>query len=134
LPLLPAELRGPIVRFAVVPLASITLGAVLLITEATLGLRLTLWSIWLLLLGLAIAGVIAGTPERQPRQVAVDNGRVRELAGISLLGAVLALGATVQSLVVGAKPVPGDDWGHYLLYADQIAQRHSLALANPYWM
>jgi hypothetical protein len=40
----------------------------------------------------------------------------------------------LQSRVIGGSPVPGTDWGHYLLYPNEVARQHSLVIDNPYWM
>jgi hypothetical protein len=136
-PFLPRELRVPVIRIAVVPLAGAAISSVAIITMASLDIALTKWTLWLLLLGLAATGYLVSflTPP-----LSVDATRTRadfptsEGATLVFLGAVLFLGIGLQALILGGKPVPGTDWGHYLLYADEIRQRHSLLIHNPYWM
>ena len=57
-----------------------------------------------------------------------------EGATLAFLGAILCIGITLQSLILGGKPLPGQDWGHYLLYVDEIQTQNSLLIDNPYWM
>ena len=57
-----------------------------------------------------------------------------EGATLALLGAAVAIGVTLQGLIVGGKPLPGQDWGHYLLYVDEIRKQGSLLIDNPFWM
>jgi hypothetical protein len=136
-PFLPRELRVPVVRIAVVPLAGAAISSVAIITLASVGIPLTESSLWLLLLALAAAGFVASflIPSSAVDAIPMPAGfPTSEGTTLILLGAVLFLGISLQALILGGKPVPGTDWGHYLLYADQIRERHSLLIHNPYWM
>src|SRR4029079_70137 len=57
-----------------------------------------------------------------------------EAIGLLLLGGVVCLGVTLLPVMVDGRALPGQDWGHYLLYTDEIRQKHSLLIDNPYWM
>jgi hypothetical protein len=57
-----------------------------------------------------------------------------DLAEGAVLLAVLALDVVLGWRVVGRLPVPGGDWAHYMLYADEIRRHGSLLIDNPYWM
>jgi hypothetical protein len=137
-PLLPVELTAPAVRLAVVPLVGVAVSSIAMITESALGIPLTGLTVRMVLLLVTAAGLAAS--------IAIDmrsrsRGAAREATAgpaeaptLLLLGAVLCLGLTLEGLIVGGKPLPGQDWGHYLLYVDQIRHQHSLLIDNPYWM
>lgn len=137
-PLLPLELRAPAVRVAVVPLVGVAVSSIAVITESTLGIALTGLSVRLLLLLVTAAGLVAsiaiGTRPAGRGPAGEMTVGPAEGPTLLLLGAALCLGITLEGLVVGGKPLPGQDWGHYLLYVDQIRHQHSLLIDNPYWM
>jgi hypothetical protein len=132
---LPAELTAPVVRFAVVPVLGAAISSVVIISASSAGVPLTSTSVRLLLFGVTIVSLgvqmAVGTPRARSRPL---SDRSAEVVGLLLLGGVICLGVTLQALIVGGLPVPGADWGHYLLYTDQIRQKHSLLIDNPYWM
>jgi hypothetical protein len=81
----------------------------------------------------AVAAVVAGglalrLPEPPLR---VARGELAAAGGLLL---ALVVGVVIEQRVVGETPVPGNDWAHYVLYADQIARHGSLLIDNPYWM
>lgn len=135
-PFLPRELAAPAVRVTVIPLVGLATASIAIITASTLAVPLTSLSIRLLLAAVAVAGVVASARFGSGREAsqAVAAARSGEGTVLVLLGAVLCLGITLEALIVGGKPLPGQDWGHYLVYADQIRQQHSLLINNPYWM
>ena len=70
----------------------------------------------------------------EPLQTSRHASSPGEGATLALLGAAVAIGVALQGLIVGGKPLPGQDWGHYLLYVDEIRKHGSLLIDNPYWM
>ena len=135
-PFLPAALRSPGVRVAVVPLVGVALSSIVVITVSAVA-PVTGTSVRAALLALVAAAFVASLRSRSRRQASSAERREdlsSEAAVLALLGAALALGITLQAFVLGARPVPGQDWGHYLLYADEIRKQHALLIDNPYWM
>jgi hypothetical protein len=132
---LPDELRAPVVRFAVVPVLGAAISSVLIISASSAGIPLTATSVRLILLVVALgclAVQIVLGPSTATSHLSV--ARSTEAVGLLLLGAVVCLGVALQGLIVGGLPLPGQDWGHYLLYTDEIRRTHSLTVDNPYWM
>ncbi|MDQ4082608.1 MAG: hypothetical protein M3123_06935 [Actinomycetota bacterium] len=135
-PFLPAELRSPGVRVAVVPLVGAALSAIAVITVSAVA-PLTGTSVRAVLLALVAVAFVASLRPRSRPLVSPAETREdlsSEAAVLVLLGAALALGITLQAFVLGARPIPGQDWGHYLVYADEIRRQHALLIDNPYWM
>jgi hypothetical protein len=137
-PLLPVELRAPAIRVAVLPLVGLAVSSIMIITASALGIPLTGLSVRMLLLFVTAAGFAASISVEsrgaQRAHATAARAEPAEVSTLLLLGAAVCLGITLESLIVGGKPLPGQDWGHYLLYADQIRHGHSLAVDNPYWM
>jgi hypothetical protein len=132
---LPAELTAPVVRFAVVPLLGAAISSIVIISASSAGVPLTGTSVRLLLLAVTLGSLAVQIGFGQSATTpGLPVDRSTEAVGLLLLGAVLCLGVTLQALIVGGVPVPGQDWGHYLLYTDEIRRTHSLIIDNPYWM
>ncbi len=132
---LPVELTAPVVRFAIVPVVGAAISSVVFISASTANIPLTDASVRLLLLAVTLCSLavqIVVGPSTTASALKVD--RSAEAIGLLLLGAAVCLGVTLQALIVGGLPVPGQDWGHYLLYTDEIRHTHSLTIDNPYWM
>ncbi len=130
IPLLPKAARqSPTAAVAASPALGLAGAAVALVSLSALGLPLTGLSVRALLIVLAGAAVLA-LPAAEPRLLLAGAER---WAAVGLAGAV-ALGLILQARVLAGSPVPGNDWGKYLLYADEIRRGHSLLIDNPYWM
>jgi len=52
----------------------------------------------------------------------------------AILVACLTLAALLAVRASGGTPPSGNDWGKYLLYADEIRRQGSLLIDNPYWL
>ena len=132
-PFLPRELDPLALRVAVIPLLGLVTSSTVIISLTAVGIPLTAGTVRVVLLILTGVAVLAsmrvGRAAEAPRSI-----RQSSAATLIALGAVVLLAVSLQTLVVGGKPVPGQDWGHYLLYVDQIRQHHSLLIDNPYWM
>lgn len=132
--LLPEE-ADPVIRVAAVPIIGMAIASTLVIVAGVLGVSLTGGSVrGLLLVPIAVAVLVP-----RPRPVAAPLGGVRAdvlaaAAVVLALGAVVSLAVFLQARVLAGDPVPGTDWGHYLLYGQEIARHHSLLIDNPFWM
>jgi hypothetical protein len=132
---LPAALTAPVVRFAVVPIIGAAVSSIVIVSASSVGVPITGLTVRLLLLAVSFGSLgvqMAVGPCRA--RFARRRDRLDEAIGLLLLAAAVCLGITLQALIIGGKPVTGQDWGHYLLYTDQIRQQHSLLIHNPYWM
>jgi hypothetical protein len=129
-PLLPARARSNwAAALAAVPALGFAASCVLLVTVPALGIHLTGFSIRFAI-GLLVAVGTLLLPAREPHEP-LSYADAWAIAG--LLGALL-VGILLQGRVIGYTPVPGNDWGQYVLYADQIRQHGTLLLQNPFWM
>lgn len=129
-PLLPARTRQSWgASLAAAPVLGFAASSVLLVTVAALGIPLTAVSTRVAL-GLLIACGLLLLPAREPRPPLGHT----EAWGIAGLLAALLAGILLQDRVIGQTPVPGNDWGQYVLYADQIRQHGTLLIQNPFWM
>ena len=129
LPLLPASSRAsPSAALAAAPALGIAAASVALITVASVGVELSGVSVRLAVAVVVGGGLVLRLPEPALR---FDRGEAAAAGGLLL---ALLLGVLIEQRVVGETPVPGNDWAHYVLYADQIARHGSLLIDNPYWM
>jgi hypothetical protein len=131
-PQLPREL-GVVGRWVAVPVVGCAAASVLVISASALGVPVTGTAVRLLLLAVTAAGVLAARRFAVPAPVPLRAGRA-PLAVAAALVAIVCASVALQSRVIGGDPVPGTDWGHYLLYPSEVARQHSLVIDNPYWM
>ena len=129
LPFDPSELSSPSRRFAVVPALALGSYALLLTTLSVVGIRLTEVSIRLAVLALvlALAAMAVKTSKRERSWSARKEG-----IAIAALAGVFCVSLAAGWDVVEPFPPPGSDWGYYLLNADEVEARGSLAPENPY--
>lgn len=129
-PQMPAEL-GPLGRWLATPILGCAIATTLAISASAFGLPLTGVSVRLLLLAAALAGCVAAVRIEPP----AGGGELWPQLPIALaLAAILLVAVALQGRVIGGSPVPGTDWGHYLLYPDEVARQHTLLTDNPFWM
>lgn len=129
-PLLPARTRQSWAAIAAaVPALGFAASCVLLVTVAAVGVSLTAFSVRFALGALLAVGTLLLPAREAERPLSYEDAWA--IAG--LLGALL-VGILFQSRVIGHTPVPGNDWGQYVLYADQIRQHGALLIQNPFWM
>lgn len=135
LPFLPPELRAAPIGWILAPPLGFALTSILLITASALGLALTPWAIYLLLIVACAAGLVALLVLNSPAPRSGLWARASAAPEIPiLLAGVVLLGIGLQARAIGGSPLPGADWGHYLLYSTEVSQHHRLLLDNPYWM
>lgn len=128
--LLPTPVRAiPLARWAAAPILGFAAVTALLITISWAGVPLDGLSVRLVLVAVVLAG-IATWPRTAER---VRFGRDDALEATALLG-VLAGGVALAWIVIGERPVPGNDWAKYLLFADEIRRQGDLLIDNPFWM
>lgn len=130
LPVLPARLRASsLAALACAPALSFAASSVALVTLARLGVPLDALTARIAVAAIVVAGVLA------LRSAGATSGPEAP-APLEVLGLVAALG--VGALLIGrtiaGSPVPGNDWGKYLLYADEVRRHGSLLIRNPLWM
>ena len=128
--LLPAPIRAiPIARWAAAPILGFAAVTTLLITVSWIGIPLGGLSVRLVLLAVVLAGIATW-----PRDVPSAPFTRADAAEAGGLLAILAGGIALALIVVGDRPVPGNDWAKYLLYADEIRRHGELLIDNPFWM
>lgn len=127
--LLPAPIRAiPVARWAAAPVLGFAAVTGLVITVSWIGIDLGGVSVRLVLVALTLLGIATWPPEPWPRPGVRDGLELLALIAIVAGGVALAL------IVVGDRPVPGNDWAKYLLYADEIRRQGALLIDNPFWM
>ena len=133
-PHLPRQLSAPATAVAIVPAVSLAAASVAFTSISAVGIPLTPTSVRLTFL--AITGASAAVALW--RRVGEDRGPAwdpsQEARVLLALGGIVLIAIGLQSRTIGGSPVPGSDWGHYLIYAQEIARRHSLLINNPFWM
>lgn len=122
----------PLARWAAAPVLGFAAVTTLLITVSLVGIPLGGLSVRLVLVAVTLAG-IATWPRREEDadRTALTRADAAEAAG---LVAIVAGGIALALIVVGERPVPGNDWAKYLLYADEIRRQGDLLIDNPFWM
>lgn len=129
IPLLPERARRDLVTaLAAAPVLGFAASSVALITVASAGLPLSGVVVRLVPAALVAVGLALRGSEPDVRA-----GREEALVAAGVLAAVVA-GIVLEGRVLSGSPVPGNDWGKYLLYADEIRRHGSLLIRNPYWM
>ncbi len=131
LPLLPRELKRLPVAVPVVPIAGFVVSTILLVSLSAVGLALDDLTIRGGLGGVVLVCLVASRSVDAGRPLAHHRSAFPTLLG---LAGVTGLGIALQTLVIGGTPLPGEDWGEYLLYAQQIEREQALLIDNPYWM
>jgi hypothetical protein len=132
-PFLPSELSAPVIRPAVIPLLGIVASSIAIISVTAIDIPLTATTVRVVLLILTGAALLASM---RGRRLSKARRRIQpiEVGTLIALAAVVCLAMSLQALILGGTPLPGQDWGHYLLYVDQIRHQHALLINNPYWM
>jgi hypothetical protein len=113
---------------AAVPALGIAAASVALVSAATAGVTLDGTSVRVLLFLLAGAGLLIPASDRPP---VLSRGEVLGALGA---GAAVVAGVVLHQRVIGGAPVPGNDWGKYALFADEVRAHGSLLIDNPFWM
>lgn len=130
-PFLPNELDRPTLRAAVVPALGMASFAVVLTTISIAGVPLTDASIHLAVAGLVTALAVAARATATPGAATRAPSRREAYAAALLLG-VVCFGLLSAWDSVGPFPPPAVDWGHYLLYADEVEKQGALLIDDPY--
>ena len=131
-PFLPAELARPSVRLAVVPALAVGSFSILLTTVSIVGVRLTETSVRAAVLVLVAALVALGAVRPTPSTAAPRRWSARrEAAVVALLLAVFAFALASSWDVAYPFQARGTDWGHYLLYADEVSTQEHLLIDDP---
>jgi hypothetical protein len=133
LPCLPVEVGRLSIRVAVVPALGIASFAALLTTASILGVPLGELSIRLVVaafvVSIALVSVARGT--RRPGDPAPSSRRSELLTLLALAG-ILAFAVASSWDIAYPFQARGTDWGHYLLYADEVAAQGHLLIDDPF--
>jgi len=132
IPLAPAEFDRVLFRVAAVPSMGIVAFAVILTTISVAGAPLTDVSIRVAVVAFVCAcAILARTTA--VRGTARLRGITRaEWAAAAALAVVLCFALASAWDVVGPFPPGGVDWGHYLLYADEVEVERALLIDDRY--
>jgi len=133
LPFLPDDLGRLSLRLAVLPGLALGSFAILLTSVSIVGVPLTELSIRLAVLALVVALAAAAYVMRvtghdapsRPWSVRKEGIAVAVLVGIF----AFSLGSSWD--IAGSYPPRGTDWGHYLLYADEVESQNLLLIDDP---
>ncbi|MDQ3121562.1 MAG: hypothetical protein M3Q59_03370 [Actinomycetota bacterium] len=129
LPLLPAELGSPSLRLAVLPALGLGSFAILLTTVSIVGIPLTELSIRLAVLALVFA--LAAATCALGRGEKTTWSAKREGVAVAVLVGVFAFSLGSSWDIAGSFPPRGTDWGHYLLYAEEVETQDALLIDDP---
>lgn len=133
LPFVPVELERPSVLVAVVPALAVGSYSVLLTTVSIASVRLTETSIRAAVIALvaalaAIGALVPRSPSRERRPCWSPR---REAVAAALLAGVFAFALASSWDIAYPFQARGTDWGHYLLYADEVAAQEHLLIDDP---
>jgi hypothetical protein len=119
----------------VLPALAVGSFSVLLTTVSIVGIRLTELSIRLAVTALVVALVVVSTLVRSH---ASENARARprpaswrEAAAVAALIGLLVFSLASSSDIAYPFQARGTDWGHYLLYADEVEAQQRLLINDP---
>ena len=131
-PFLPSELDRVVLRVAILPALGLVSFAVILTTISIAGVRLTEASVRLAII-VFVAGCEAlaralAPPAAGPRRAILRSDALAGAAMILVLGFALASAWDI----VGPFPPDAVDWGHYLLYADEVEVERALLIDDRY--
>jgi hypothetical protein len=132
-PLLPAATSATSLRLALAPALAVGAFAVLLTTVSVAGIRLTEVSIRLAVAALVLVlAVLAAAPRAHAADGATRRRSARgEWATIAALVAIAAFSLASSWDIVYPLQASGTDWGHYLLYADEVEAQERLLIDDP---
>jgi hypothetical protein len=126
-PFLPSQVARFAARVAVVPALGLVSFAVLLTTLSVLGIELTEVSI-----RLGVAALVGGLGLAHRAGTRSQPADGRDALALTTLGCIVLFALAAAWDVVGPFPPPAVDWGHYLLYADEVAAEGELLLEDRY--
>ena len=130
LPYLPAELGSLSVKVAVTPALGIGSFATLLTTASLLGVPLGATSIPLVVAAFVVPVAVASTALEAVRRERTASSRRELLTLLALAGIVGFALASSWDIAYPFQP-RGTDWGHYLLYAEEVAAQGHLLIDDP---
>jgi hypothetical protein len=130
-PFLPVELRSVSVTVAVVPALGIAAFAALLTTAALVGAPLGALSIQLAVAAFVLTVALLSLRLRARDHARSVSGR-REAAALVALAAIGVFSLASSWDIAYPFQARGTDWGHYLLYADEVAAQGHLLIDDPF--
>ena len=130
-PYLPAELGRLSVQVAVVPALGLASFAAVLTTASILDLRLGSVSIQLVVAAFVVPVAVASFALRTPPRDDRAASPRRELLTLLALAGIVAFALASSWDIAYPFKAQGTDWGHYLLYSDQVATQGHLLINDP---
>ena len=128
LPFVPVELERLSVKVAIVPALGLASFAAVLTTVSIVGVPLDAVSIPLAVAAFVVPVALVALLRATPRRVGVGGSRRSELLALAALVAIAAFAFASSWDVAYPFVARGTDWGHYLLYADEVAANGELLL------
>jgi hypothetical protein len=130
LPYLPDEFGRLSLRVAIVPALGMGSFAALLTTASLLGVQLRELSITLLVAAFVVPVALAST-RLGKGPVERSASRRNELLTLLALAGIAAFALASSWDIAYPFQARGTDWGHYLLYADEVADQGHLLIDDP---
>jgi hypothetical protein len=131
LPFLPSELSSLSLRIAVAPALGIASFSALLTTVSVLGVPLGNVSILLTVAVFVVLVALVSSVRRPTQRNAAVASRRRELLILLALAGLVAFALASSWDIAYPFQPRGTDWGHYLLYADEVAAQQHLLIDDP---
>jgi hypothetical protein len=119
------------IRVAVVPALGVASFSILLTTASLVGMRLGNTSITLVAAGFVVAAA-AVCVVRPPQGFDPPRALMRELLTLLVLTCIVVFALASSWDVAYPVHARGTDWGHYLLYADEVATQRHLLIDDPF--
>lgn len=132
LPFLPRELDSLSIRLAVVPALGLASFSALLTTASILGIPLDSVSITLVVAGFVVPAALVSVTRRMTRRDDEVTPHTRELLTLLALAGIVAFALASSWDIAYPFQPSGTDWGHYLLYADEVADQGDLLIDDPF--
>lgn len=133
-PLVPVELRTPSLLLAVSPALAVAAFSALLTTVSIVGVSLTEVSIRVAVYALVAVSLVAAVvvESRVAMEERTPWGPLTE--GLVVVGLVGLFAVSLASSwdIMYPLEAEGTDWGHYLLYADEVAAQERLLIDDPF--
>jgi hypothetical protein len=129
---MPGELRSLSVDVALVPALGIASFAALLTTVSILDLPLDEVSIRVAVAALVVPVALVSFRLGAERRGDRAGSRSREALALVALAAIVAFALAASWDIAYPFQPRGTDWGHYLVYSDQVAAQHHLLIDDPF--
>ena len=130
LPWLPAGLTSPSLRLALLPALALGSYAIAVTTVSVVGIPVTEVSLRLTAFLIVVASAAGALLLRSAARQTTPWAPRTELLAIAALAGVFAFSLAASWDIVDPSPPRGTDWGHYFLYAEEVAGQDGLLIEN----